>query len=100
MKKIIWFTTALLMVLVLVLSACSPAPAPMPTDAPEKPAGQAPAELDKPQPTDLKIAIITTTPKEEPWNTVAFFLTSGGGLTVSINLPFLAIPGISIIGEF
>ena len=68
MKKYIWYTTALLMVLVLVLSACSPAPAP--TQAPEKPAEQKPAEVAKKQPTDLKIAIITTTPKEEPCNTV------------------------------
>ncbi len=66
---------ALLAVIAMMLGAC--APAATPTPAPEQPAAateapaaatEAPAAVE--QPKELKIAILSTTPKEEPWNTV------------------------------
>jgi basic membrane lipoprotein Med (substrate-binding protein (PBP1-ABC) superfamily) len=47
--------------LAFLISACAPA-------ATSAPATQPPAAAE--QPKELKIAIISTTPKEEPWNTV------------------------------
>jgi basic membrane lipoprotein Med (substrate-binding protein (PBP1-ABC) superfamily) len=81
---------SLLIVFALLLGACAPAatptaapaptqppaapaptqpPAAQPTQPPAAPAPTVAAAAGK-QPTELKIAIITTTPKEEPWNTV------------------------------
>jgi basic membrane protein A and related proteins len=59
MRKHTTFTLSILIALALILGACAPAAAPAATTAPAAA-----------QPTQLKIAIITTTPKEEPWNTV------------------------------
>jgi len=55
-KKLIWLFTFIL-TFSLVLSACAPA-----ADG----GGEAAAE----EPAELKIAVISTTPTEEPWNTV------------------------------
>lgn len=57
MKKYIWLFAAVLLASSMVLSACAPA---------EESGEEAAVE----EPTELKIAVITTTPKEEPWNTV------------------------------
>lgn len=76
----------------LFLGACSPAA--VPTDAAKTEAAQtevAPAEtaVSAAQPTTLKIAIVTTTAKEEPWNTALLqamdrvIATKPHGLTIS-----------------
>lgn len=59
-KRMVWRSILLIAVLSLVLTACGPAAAP--AEAP------APAE-ESAQVSSLKIAVVTTTTLEEPWNT-------------------------------
>jgi basic membrane lipoprotein Med (substrate-binding protein (PBP1-ABC) superfamily) len=63
MSKKIRLFLGLLLLASLVLSACAAPAAPVPVQEP------AAVEMAA-EPTELKIAIISTTPKEEPWNTV------------------------------
>lgn len=57
------------MVLSLLLGACGTAATPAPADPPAQ-ENQPVSQGEGSQPTELKIAILSTTPKEEPWNTV------------------------------
>lgn len=70
MAKKIRILFTLIGLFALLISACAPAATPAPVTE-EKPAAatEAPAPAVE-QPKELKIAIISTTPKEEPWNTV------------------------------
>ena len=63
MNKHIKMMVYVFLVFALLLGACTPAAAPTEAAKPE------PAKSDA-KPTSLKIAIVTTTPAEEPWNTV------------------------------
>lgn len=58
MKKYPWLIVSLLIIASVALSACQPA------------VESEPELVVAEVPTELKIAVITTTPKEEPWNTV------------------------------
>ena len=57
MKKYLWLIVSLLIIASTALTACQPT-----TENTPEPAAEVP--------TELKIAVISTTPTEEPWNTV------------------------------
>jgi len=65
MKKVIWLFICLLIISSIALTACQTS-VETESEAPIEPELEAVAET----PSELKIAVITTTPKEEPWNTV------------------------------
>ena len=70
-KKTIWRSVLLFVVLSLALTACAQpaAPAEAQPAAPAEAQPAAPAEESAATVSSLKIAIITTTTLEEPWNT-------------------------------
>jgi len=74
MKKYLLLFVSLMIVASVMLSACQPAaesePETVVVSEPETVVEETEPETAVEEPTELKIAIITTTPTEEPWNTV------------------------------
>ncbi|HEY3345305.1 MAG TPA: BMP family protein [Anaerolineaceae bacterium] len=104
MSKHIRIAASLMIACAILLGACAPAAAPAAPAATQPPA--APAAAGN-QPTALKIAVVSTTPKEEPWNTVLLqalervIATKPHGLTITYTFQenIATSDGTRVLGE-